>query len=78
VLIRGVRGQLFIAPAPPHGNQTTSSRVYHNGVVLEREEPVRYGDEVRISVPGEPVFPDGSVVTYKEFRLKLEDPRKTY
>ena len=33
------------------GNQSAPPRVYHNGLPLEKEEPLNYGDEVRVGLP---------------------------
>jgi hypothetical protein len=85
--IRAARGQLRLAPiaistpgataaavpAAAGGNQTALPRVFHNGLPLEKEEPLGYGDEIRVSVPN----PSGVGVP-REFRLKLDDPRKTF
>jgi hypothetical protein len=84
--IRAARGQLRLAPlgvaAAPSavpatgrsgGNQTASPRVFHNGLPLEKEEPLGYGDEIRVSVPD-----STGVGVPREFRLKLDDPRKTF
>ena len=37
------------APAAPPRNQTEAARVYHNGLALEGETPLDFGDEVRIA-----------------------------
>jgi hypothetical protein len=86
--IRASRGQLRLAPlgvsatssaasatvpAASGSNQTTLPRVFHNGLSLEKEEPLGYGDEIRVSIPD----PSGAGVP-REFRLKLDDPRKTF
>ncbi len=85
--IRAARGQLRLAPigvskagstpaaVPPAGgsNQTALPRVFHNGLPLEKEEPLGYGDEIRVSVPD-----PSSVGVPREFRLKLDDPRKSF
>ena len=63
--IKGARGQFTLQPQPG-----TSLRVYHNGMPLEKPSPLRYGDEVRVSV----VDNTGAVV--KESRLKFSDPTK--
>ena len=63
--IRGARGQFTIQLQPG-----TSLRVYHNGMPLEKPSPLRYGDEVRVSV----VDNTGAVI--KESRLKFSDPTK--
>jgi hypothetical protein len=44
-------------------------RVYHNGVPLQGPTPLRYDDELRVSVP------DANGIT-KEIRLKFSDPNK--
>ncbi len=61
--LTGVRGQLLLTPTPQL-NATT--RVFINGMPLEKPTPVRYGDEIRVSVEG------------KELRLKLTDPAKSF
>ncbi|MES2459399.1 MAG: vWA domain-containing protein [Armatimonadota bacterium] len=85
--IRAARGQLRLAPlgvvatertpaaVPAQGgsNQNVLPRVFHNGLPLEKEEPLGYGDEIRVSVPNA----SGAGVP-REFRLKLDDPRKTF
>jgi hypothetical protein len=85
--IRAARGQLRLAPAgvpaarntpgavpvTGGGNQMALPRVFHNGLPLEKEESLGYGDEIRVSVPD----PAGVGVP-REFRLKLDDPRKTF
>jgi hypothetical protein len=82
--IRASRGQLRLAPigvaaatsavpATGGGNQTSLPRVFHNGLPLEKEEPLGYGDEIRVSVPD-----STGVGVPREFRLKLDDPRKTF
>ncbi len=63
--IKGSRGQFTIQPQPG-GNL----RVYHNGMPLEKSSPLRYGDEVRVSVL------DSSGTLLKENRLKFSDPTK--
>ena len=85
--IRASRGQLRLVPpgvpavanapvpvpATGGGNQTGGPRVFHNGLPLEKEEPLGFGDEIRVSVP----HPSGAGVP-REFRLKLDDPRRTF
>lgn len=85
--IRAARGQLRLvpfgvvgagnAPVPVPtaggGNQTALPLVFHNGLPLEKEEPLGYGDEIRVSIPS----PSGTGVP-REIRLKLDDPRKTF
>ncbi|MBC8103938.1 MAG: VWA domain-containing protein [Cytophagales bacterium] len=61
------------APAPGGGTPQTGPRVFHNGLLLEKEEPLAFGDELRVSAPD----PSSGGVA-REFRLKLEDPRKTF
>ena len=63
--IKGGRGQFTLEPQPG-----TALRVYHNGLPLEKATPLRYGDEVRVSV----VDSNGAVL--KENRVKFSDPTK--
>lgn len=70
-LVKSARGQLFIGLGPGKGNQPTPPRVYHNGVELSRDEPLNFGDEVRVALTSD-------IGTVKEYRLKFEDPRKSY
>lgn len=63
------RGGFSLTPAP-NSNGTAIPRVYLNGIVIERETPLRYGDEVRVSLPD----PSGAGIA-KEYRLKFDDPR---
>ena len=79
--IRGSRGLLTISPGAskmdakvkttPAGNETGGARVFINGVPLESESPLNFGDEVRISLPTE----GGGT---RDVRLKFDDPRKGY
>ncbi len=85
--IRASRGQLRLAPVSvpatnktpatvpvsASSNQTSGPRVFHNGLPLEKEESLDYGDEIRVSIPD----PSGAGVP-REFRLKLADPRKNF
>lgn len=64
--VKGGRGQFTLVPQPG-----TKARVYHNGVPLEAPSPLRYGDEVRVSI----LDSNGALV--KETRLKFSDPNKT-
>ena len=61
------------APAAPPRNQTEAARVYHNGLALEGETPLDFGDEVRIALPSQAAT-GGSLA--REFRLKISDPKK--
>ncbi len=61
--LTGTRGQLLLTPAP---QLNAATRVFINGMPLEKPTPVRYGDEIRVSVEG------------KELRLKLTDPAKSF
>jgi hypothetical protein len=75
--IKGARGQLVLSPAVPTkvtagGNPDGGPRVFHNGLALERDAPLNYGDEVRVSVPA------GAGAAPKEYRLRFEDPRKSF
>ncbi|MDX1934237.1 MAG: hypothetical protein SFU56_16675, partial [Capsulimonadales bacterium] len=82
VVIRPGRGGLTAAPAsqampggksdaaaPPPGNETSKVRVLLNGLPLEAESPVGYGDELRIAIT-----PAAGGVA-REYRLKLTDPK---
>lgn len=53
------------------GNETSGPRVFHNGLPLDADTPMGYGDEVRVAIPN-----PGGVA--KEYRLKFEDPKKAY
>jgi hypothetical protein len=76
---RGGQFRLLPGGGPPGATPATGSnptagvRVFHNGLPLEREAVLGYGDEVRVSVPD----PAAAGVT-KEFRLKFADPTKTF
>jgi hypothetical protein len=59
--LTGVRGQLTLHPQP-----NAAARVFINGLPLDKPTPVRYGDEIRVSLEG------------KEIRLKLQDPAKSF
>lgn len=60
------------APAPTR-NQNDAPRVYHNGLALESETPLDFGDEVRIAMPSQAASGGGLA---REFRLKFDDPKK--
>jgi hypothetical protein len=64
--VTGARGSFSLIPAP---QLPAGLRVYHNGVPLQGPTPLRYDDELRVSVP------DANGVT-KEIRLKFSDPNK--
>ncbi len=66
----GRGGQFRLLPGG--GNPPAGARVFHNGLPLEREAALGYGDEVRVSVP------DPATGVAKEFRLKFDDPTKTF
>jgi hypothetical protein len=81
--IRGGRGgQFTLAPAaasanaapaaPPTTGTDGGPKVFHNGLPLEREAPLSYGDEVRVSVP------DPQTGVAKDYRLKFQDPTKNF
>jgi hypothetical protein len=53
--------------AAGNSNQMSGLRVYHNGVPLETEVPLTFGDELRVS----PGVPGG-----REVRLKFADPKQ--
>jgi hypothetical protein len=67
----GKTGGKSAPEAAPTSNETGGPRVFHNGLPLEGETPMGYGDEVRVSLPN-----PGGVA--KEYRLKFEDPKKAY
>lgn len=50
-------------------NPAPGLRVYHNGLLLENEVPLQFGDEVRVSVPS-----TGGAALGKEYRIKFADP----
>jgi hypothetical protein len=53
---------------PVTGNPE-AAKVYHNGSVLERQAPLRAGDEIRINAPGDdPNLP-------REYRVRFLDPK---
>ena len=64
--VQAVRGGLSLVPGPASDPPVP---LFHNGVRLERESPLRVGDEIRILAP----TPDG--LPPREHRLRLEDPR---
>ena len=83
--LRGSRGLLTIAPTTPKtaaapgnpsalaggGNENRGVRVYLNGIPLESDTPLNFGDELRVSLPTE----GGGM---RDVRLKFDDPRKGY
>jgi hypothetical protein len=66
--VTGSRGSFSLHPT---AQLPAGLRVYHNGVPLQGVVPLRYGDELRVSVP------DANGVT-KEVRLKFSDPNKPF
>jgi hypothetical protein len=75
-LVKAARGVMTLSPASkgnatPASNETGAVRVYHNGVPLDGDAPLNYGDEVRVAVPTD-------AGTTREYRLKFDDPRKGY
>jgi hypothetical protein len=81
-VIRAGRGGLVIGPplapkgsgksdtpAPTTSNENVKLRVLLNGLPLETETPMGYGDELRIVIT-----PAGGVA--KDYRLKLNDPKR--
>lgn len=76
-LVKSVRGQLLLTPVQQQTSggpsDAAGTKVFHNGLPLEKAVDLGYGDEVRVSVPD----PSGAGVA-KEFRLKFEDPKKSF
>jgi hypothetical protein len=76
-LIKASRGAMTLTPAAGKGsagaggNEKGGGRVYHNGVPLDGDAPLNYGDEVRITAPAD-------AGATREYRLKFDDPRKGY
>lgn len=66
-VIRGSRGQFMVQPQP-----NIAARVFVNGMPLEKPTPLRYGDEIRISIP------EGSGGPGRDVRLKFSDPTKSF
>jgi hypothetical protein len=66
--VTGSRGSFSLQPAP---QLPAGLRVYHNGVPLQGATPLRYGDELRVSVPD-------ANGTMREIRLKFSDPSKSF
>ncbi len=64
--VKGGRGEFTLEPQPG-----VKARVYHNGMPLEKSSPLRYGDEVRVSI----LDSNGALV--KESRLKFSNPNQT-
>jgi hypothetical protein len=64
--VRGARGQLQVVSPP---QPAAGVRVFHNGLPLEGTVPLRYGDEIRVSVAD----PAGAG-SPREYRLKFADP----
>jgi len=62
-----------VAAGAAVSNPNSASRVFHNGLPLEKEEALGYGDELRVSV----MDPSGAGVN-REYRLKFDDPRKSF
>lgn len=63
--VQAVRGGVSLVPAPASDPPVP---LFHNGVRVEREAPLRVGDEIRILAP----TPDG--LPPREHRVRLEDP----
>jgi len=71
--VRGGRGgQFALVPGTLAAPGVEPPKVFHNGMPLEKETPLGYGDEVRVSVP------DPASGVAKDFRLKFEDPSKSF
>jgi len=78
-VIKGARGGMSIAPLPAAAaggapSAAPAPTVLHNGLPLEREATLRYGDEVRVVLPS----PEPGAGIAKEFRLKFEDPTEKF
>jgi len=86
-LVRAGRGGFSVLPyGPPVAGAGTPGataattatvaaagpRAYHNGAPLERDTPLSFGDEVRVTVP------DPATGLSKDYRLKFEDPKKSF
>ena len=68
--LRGAGGRFMLSPATQEG-AAGAVKVSLNGLPLDRESPVSFGDEVRISAPGA----NGAT---KEYRLTFDDPTKSF
>lgn len=69
--LRGASGGRFtLAPMTQEGG-APAVKVSLNGLPLEKESPLTFGDEVRISVPED----SGAL---KEYRLTFDDPTKSF
>lgn len=69
----GAPGTAAAPTVPATGNPEAGARVFHNGLPLEKDAPLAYGDEVRISVPD----PSGVGIA-RDYRLKFDDPKKSF
>lgn len=59
-------GGVVVIPAT---GSPESAKVYQNGIIIERQSPLRPGDEIRITAPGDdPNLP-------KEYRVRFLDPK---
>ena len=68
--LRAAGGRFSVTPATQEGS-TAPVNVSLNGLPLERESPLNFGDEVRVFAPGL----NG---TTKEYRLIFDDPTKSF
>jgi len=53
----------------PNGAVITTAKVFHNGVPLEKQSPLRIGDEIRVTLPAD----DNPVP--REYRIRFADPK---
>lgn len=68
--LRGTGGRFLVSPAVQEGS-TAPVNVSLNGLPLDRESPLNFGDEVRVFAPGT----NGAI---KEYRLIFDDPTKSF
>jgi len=64
--IQNARGGLTLAPASPSESAPT---LFHNGLPMQQNVPLRVGDELRVSIPATDNTPA------REHRLRVEDPQ---
>lgn len=58
-------GGAVLSPSGPGSDR----KIYHNGALVEQQAPLRYGDEIKITVP------DPSSTIPRDFRVKFVDPK---
>lgn len=68
--LRGTGGRFSVSPVTQEGSSATVN-VSLNGLPLERESPLNFGDEVRVFAPG-------TNGVMKEYRLIFDDPTKSF